>query len=411
VAAVSVPSRFASLLAVASLVACGAGEAPAPDPHGRWRAVLTGPGGDLPFGLEIAEEDGRDVAFLVNGPERVRVTDVTIDGDRVVRGMPGYPHRIEASLEEGQLRGAVVFVRPGGDTGSVRLVAERGQSWRFFPVPDANPLDFSGRWALTFRDPESGRESAGVAELSQDGHIVNGTVLRESGDDRYLAGEVRGDTLFLSRFDGGSARLYVLRMDGENTVSGRSGRYELSGRRDPDAALRDGATLTTLRAEPEPLDFELPDVDGRKVSIQDERFRDKVVIVTIGGTWCPNCHDEAVFLRDFLPPRRERGLEVVQLMFEYEDDFGAAAAGVRDFIDKFGIDYPVLLAGTYGAGSVQAVLPQIESLFAYPTMLVVDRAGRIRYTHTGFSGPATGGHYEEFASEFAAMIDALLAEA
>ncbi len=398
-----------STLCLTLLVACSGGPAQ-PDVHGIWRAVLTLNGGDLPFGLEISQEAGRDVAFLINGPERVRVTDVTIDGGRIVLGMPGYPHRIEARLEDGQLRGAVVFVRPGGETGSARLVAERGAGWRFFPVPEANPLDFSGRWALTFRDPESGREDAGVAELSQDGHVVNGTVLRESGDDRYLAGEVRGDTLFLSRFDGGSARLYVLRMEADGTVSGRRGPYELSGRRDPEAALRDGATLTTLRAGYEPIDFELPDVEGRMVSIQDDRFRDKVVIVTIGGTWCPNCHDEAVFLRDFLPARRERGLEVVQLMFEYEDDFGAAAAGVRDFIDKFGIDYPVLIAGTFGPGHVQQVLPQIETFFAYPTTLVLDREGRIRHTHTGFSGPATGAHYEEFERKFAALIDDLLAE-
>jgi len=402
-------ARCIAVFGVALLVACGGKPAP-PDLHGTWRAVLTGGAGDLPFGLEVTAEDGRDVAYLVNGPERVRVTDVTVEGERILLGMPGYPHRIEATLEDGQLRGAVVFVRPGGETGSVRLVADRGAGWRFFPVPDASPLDFGGRWALTFRDPESGRESAAVAELSQDGHVVNGTVLRESGDDRYLAGEVRGDTLFLSRFDGGSARLYVLRQEADGSVSGRVGPYELSGRRDPEAALRDGATLTTLRADHEPLDFELPDVDGRPVSIRDERFRDKVVIVTIGGTWCPNCHDEAVFLRDFLPPRRERGLEVVQLMFEYEDDFDAAAAGVRDFIDKFGIDYPVLVAGSYGPGRVQQVLPQIETFFAYPTTLVLDREGRIRHTHTGFSGPATGSHYEEFERKFAALIDDLLAE-
>jgi len=410
VAAVKARLRVVLLGVALAVAGCGGKDPAPPDVHGTWRAVLAGPGGDLPFGLEITAEDGRDVAYLVNGPERVRVTDVTIDDGRIVLGMPGYPHRIEANLEAGQLRGAVVFVRPGGETGRVRLVADRGAGWRFFPVAEASPADFSGRWALTFRDPESGRELAGVAELSQDAHVVTGTVLRESGDDRYLAGEVRGDTLFLSRFDGGSARLYVLRLEADGTVSGRAGSYELEGRRDPEASLRDGATLTALRAGHEPLDFELPDVEGRMVSIQDDRFRDKVVIVTIGGTWCPNCHDEARFLRDFLPPRRERGLEVVQLMFEYEENFEAAAAGVRDFIDTFGIDYPVLVAGSYGPGRVQEVLPQIETFFAYPTTLVLDREGLIRYTHTGFSGPATGVHYEEFERKFAALIDGLLDE-
>ena len=117
-----------------------------------------------------------------------------------------------------------------------------------------------------------------------------------------------------------------------------------------------------------------------------------------------------MFLPDFLPARRARGLEVVQLMFEYTPDFASASASVRGFVDKFGIDYPVLIAGSYGPGEVQKALPQIEKFYAYPTMLVLGRDGRVRYTHTGFSGPATGAHYEEFAAGFAALIDGLLAE-
>jgi len=395
---------------VLAAVLIGCGGAPVEDdPYGKWRAVLTVTGGDLPFGLELARKDGRDVAFLINGPERVEVTDVVIDGDRIALGMPGYPHRLEARLEDGQLRGAVVFVTPGGESRALRLVAERGVEWRFFPEPEANPPDFSGRWALTFRDPGTGTERTGIAELSQQGHVVTGTVLRESGDDRYLAGEVRGDAVFLSRFDGGSARLYVARLDEQGELEGRYGPYELSGRRDPDAALRDVTTLTELKPDAGRPSFSLPDVDGRIVSLDDERFRDKVVILTIGGTWCPNCHDEAAFLRDFLPSRRAQGLEVVQLMFEYTEDFASASASVRDFVDKFAIDYPVLVAGSYGAGSVQEVLPEIETFYAYPTMLVLDREGRIRHTHTGFSGPATGKHYDEFQREFAELIDGLLA--
>jgi thiol-disulfide isomerase/thioredoxin len=141
----------------------------------------------------------------------------------------------------------------------------------------------------------------------------------------------------------------------------------------------------------------------------DPRFADKVVIVTIGGTWCPNCHDEAAFLRDFLPGRRERGLEVVQLLFEYHTEFSDSAAAAREFIAEFAIDYPVLIAGTYEAGAVQRALPQIANFVAYPTMLVLDKQRRIVYPHTGFSGPATGSHYEAFVAEFSTLVDGLLA--
>ena len=195
--------------AVACLAACGRGEEPASAdaaPLGQYRAVLSVAGGDLPFGLELTRENGVLVAWLINGPERVRVPDVQLDGDRLTMHMPGYPHRLEARFVDARFEGAVELLRPRGVIKSVRVVAMPGQGWRFFPKPDAEPMDFSGRWALTFRD-EDGAESAAIAELTQQGHEVSGTVLRASGDDRYIAGEARGDTLFLSRFDGGSAYL------------------------------------------------------------------------------------------------------------------------------------------------------------------------------------------------------------
>jgi peroxiredoxin len=329
--------------------------------------------------------------------------------------MPGYPHRLEARIVDGRLEGEVSFLRPQGEVRTVHMVAQRGISWRFFPVPSASSGNFAGRWRLRFRDPQTGKESTGIAELSQEGNVVTGTVLRESGDDRYIAGEARDDTVFLSRFDGGQAYLYVARLTADGRLAGefRSGTgtfRELSGYRDADARLADVSTLTALRADSGPFSFSFPDLDGQKVSLEDARFRDKVVIVTIGGTWCPNCHDEAAFLRDFLPARRARGLEVVQLMFEYTDDFASASASVRNFTTQFGIDYPVLIAGSYAPGAVQQALPQLEKFYAYPTMLVLDRNRKVRYTHTGFSGPATGAHYDEFVREFSTLIDGLLAE-
>lgn len=404
-----------TLAAVASLAACGAPDKAPESLHGSWRAVLTVPGGDLPFGLEIARDGERDIAWLVNGPERVKVDEVEIAAGRVAMQMPGYPHRLEASLVDGRLEGEVRFLRPGGETKVARLVGLRGQDWRFFPTPAPQYASFAGRWALTFRNPETGAETTGIAELSQQGHLVTGTVLRESGDDRYIAGEARSDTVFLSRFDGGSAYLYVARLGTDGTLAGEfrtgtGGFNVFSGKRDETARLADVTALTAVKGDAQ-VRFTFPDLDGKPVSLADERFRGKVVILTIGGTWCPNCHDEAMFLRDFLPARRARGLEVVQLMFEYTPDFASASASVRGFVDKFGINYPVLIAGSYGPGEVQKALPQIEKFYAYPTMLVLGRDGRVRYTHTGFSGPATGAHYEEFAAEFATLIDGLLAEA
>ena len=208
--------RLALLAVFGLLLACGQANGP---PLGIYRAVVSVEGGDLPFGLELAEENGAAVAYLINGPERVRATGVRLDGDKLAIQMPGYQNRIEAKFVDGRFEGTLYVLRPRGVVRELRLVAVPGESWRFFPKPDAAPMDFSGRWALTFRD-ENGQPSAAIADLKQDGHLVTGTVLRPSGDDRYIAGEARGDTLFLSRFDGGTAYLYLARLGRDGVLSG-----------------------------------------------------------------------------------------------------------------------------------------------------------------------------------------------
>jgi len=402
------------LLALAA--ACGRGDSPTGDPPlGSYRGVLSVAGGDLPFGLELADEDGEIVAYLINGPERARAPDVRLDGDLLEIKMPGYPHRLEARFVDARFEGAVHFLRPRGVIKSVRVVAVPGQDWRFFPEPEAKPTDFSGRWAITFRDPDDGSEGAAIAELTQRGHEVWGTVLRPSGDDRYLAGEARGDTLFLSRFDGGSAYLYLARLGSDGTLAGdfhsQGGTHNTwTGRRDAKAKLEDPTRMTGLKPGTGRFEFAFPDVEGKLHAFPDERYAGKVVLITIGGSWCANCHDEAVFLRELLASRGSQGLEVVQLMFEYTPDFQSASVAVRDFIDKFSIDYPVLIAGTTTDEDVLKKLPQLAAFKAYPTLIVIGRDGRVRQIHTGFSGPATGNHYEEQNRELTALVEALLNE-
>jgi peroxiredoxin len=402
----------ASLLAlVAALGACSRIETP---PLGTFRAVVSTEGGDLPFGLELANEDGKPVAYLINGPERVRSTDVQLDGNKLTVKMPGYQNRIEATYQDGRFEGTLFLLRPRGVVKELRLVAMPGEGWRFFPQPDAAPMDFSGRWALTYLDDE-GKESAAVAELKQEGYVINGTVLRSSGDDRYIAGEARGDTLFLSRFDGGSAYLYLARLRSDGALTGdqytAGGSHDtFTGRRDPNAKLDRQASATALKPGLDRLEFSFPDIQGKMHPFPDQRYAGKVVLITVGGSWCPNCHDEAVFLKELLASRQGRGLEVIQLMFERTDDFASSAKAAGDFAREFAIPYPVLIAGTVTDDDVLKKLPQLAGFHGYPSMFVIDRKGAVRAVHTGFSGPATGEHYEEQNRELTALVDKLLDE-
>ncbi len=399
------------LVLAAALMSCSRTEAP---PLGVYRAVVSTEGGDLPFGLELAREDGKPVAYLINGPERARSTDVQLEGNKLSVKMAGYQNRIEATYAEGRLEGTLYLLRPRSVVKEFHLVAMPGEGWRFFPKPAAEPMDFSGRWALTYRDDE-GKESTAIAELKQEGYVVTGTVLRTSGDDRYIAGEARGDTLFLSRFDGGTAYLYLARLRSDGVLSGdqytAGGSHDsFTGRRDPNAKLDAKANPTALKPGVDHLMFSFPDIEGKLHDFPDERYDRKVVLITVGGSWCPNCHDEAVFLKELLASRQGRGLEVIQLMFERTEDFASSAKAAADFAKEFAIPYPVLIAGTVSDGDVLQKLPQLAGFHGYPSMFVIDRKGVIRGVHTGFSGPATGEHYEEQNRELTALVDKLLDE-
>jgi len=52
----------------------------------------------------------------------------------------------------------------------------------------------------------------------------------------------------------------------------------------------------------------------------------------------------------------------------------------------------------------------LKSFVAFPTLIILDKKGKVRKIHTGFSGPGTGIHYADFKKEFEETIDNLLLE-
>ena len=404
------------------LAACGP-KAPAPLSPGVFRATLETPGGELPFGLEIGEEkmqgaDGEHthpVLFLTNGPERVRVPEVKIADGTLTAEMPGYENTLTMQEKDGVLTGTVKILRKHGEWKTLALRGERGETHRFFAQADAKPAEVAGRWSVVFTD-DQGKPSAGVAELQQAGALVTGTVLTPTGDHRFLAGEVRGDEVLLSRFDGGTAFLYKLKLTAkQKELSGHVfyGNWSMDAvqaRRDANAALPDASMLTHLRNPGARFDFTFPDLEGKPVSLSDKRFNDQVVIVMLGGSWCPNCHDETTFMVPFVKAREGKGLAAVMLMFEHFGDMPQAVQAVKRFQSEFGMSYPLLIAGTSDKDDAGTRMPQLDRVYAFPTTLVIDRQGRVRKIHTGFNGPATGEKYTQFQNEFSAFIDKLLAE-
>jgi peroxiredoxin len=406
--------QIATLIAIVPLLlsACG-GSPSAPPLAGSYRASLQLPGGELPFGLELSEQDGKLAAVIVNGPERLTAENVTREGDRVSMQMPGFRNVIELTREGAVLRGRLVMVKTGNKRQEIPLVAMPGSSYRFFPAPVEPGGNLGGRWAVTFIE-EDGKESIAVGEFSQSGNDVTGTFLSATGDHRYLSGELRGGDLYLGSFNGGQTFLYRATLAADGALagdywSGLAYHARFKGNRDENASLGDTVRMTSMRDPTQRLQFSFPDLAGKTVSFDDPRFAGKVVVISISGSWCPNCHDEAAFLSQYYRDNRDQGVEVIGLMFEHFDVPADATKAVEGFRDRNKVEFPLLLAGVTGE-TASSRMPQLDAVHAYPTTLFVDRKGLVRYVHTGFSGPATGSHYTDLTREFDERIKALLAE-
>ena len=215
-------------------------------------------------------------------------------------------------------------------------------------------------------------------------------------------------------FDGAHAFLFSGRVDGDvisdaGFWSGTRWHQIWSASRDPDASLPDAYSRTHLRRGYDRLTFSFPDHEGRPVSLADEKYAGKVVVIAIAGTWCPNCNDEARFLGELHQNYRDAGLEIIALMFEHFEDLDIATAQVKKFRAKHSIEYDTLIAGISDKDHAAQQLPALDAILAFPTTIFVDRSGTVRTIHTGFSGPGTGEYYERLKTEFTTLVTEMLA--
>ena len=194
--------------------------------------------------------------------------------------------------------------------------------------------------------------------------------------------------------------------------SGNHWKEPFIAKRNENFELPDEDELTFLKDGYDQVAFSFPDASGTMVSLQDKRFKDKVVVVQIMGTWCPNCLDETRFYSEYYKSNKDKDIEFIALAFEYVKTPEAAYKNIKRLKKWVGIEYPVLLA-QYGSTSktkAQEKLPMLNHVLSYPTTIFIDKSGKVRKIHTGFNGPATGKKFTEFKVEFNSFIEALLEE-
>jgi peroxiredoxin len=384
--------------------------------QGAWRGQLVRQDGKIiPFHFDMKTEKNKPVLYIINASERLRVDKISQVKDSLIIEMPVFESvfRIKKNSPQ-QWTGKWI---KGGSV-KQQVMQFYAQSQSTIPAENIQPAaaDITGKWALTFTKGDELSRPA-VGEWQQKGYTLRGTIMTPTGDYRYLSGLVKGDSLRLSTFDGAHAFLFTAKLDNANRISGgtfysgATHEEPWTGIKDPNATLPDVAAMYVKDGE-EKLDFRFMDINNKLVSINDPKFKNKVVIIQIMGSWCPNCMDETAFLSDFYNKNKQRGVEVIGLAYEYSTDFERSRKSIRKFKDRFNVKYSLLNTGVTVSDTLRTekTLPQLTTIKSFPSTIFLDKKGRVAKIHTGFEGPGTGVHYEELKKEFAATVDRLLRE-
>jgi peroxiredoxin len=382
---------------------------------GPWRVEMKHFSGKLPFNF-IVNQGKTSQTFKINiqnGSEKFSLGESFFRGDSLVIPFDLYDSEIVGLLTSSQkLNGYWIMKRDGKAIFRIPLEAIYGSTERYSNLKPSK-INVSGNWMADFWSDEN-THSPGIGIFKQVGNSVTGTFLKTSGDYRFLQGNVSGDSLFMSYFDGSYCMQIRVKVKGKeltgNFYTGLAGKRNLQAKLDPKASLPDLKKVTYLKPGFDRIDFSLPDPDGHKISLQDAKFKGKVLVIELMGSWCPNCIDESRFLAPYYKKNKSKGLEVIGLSFEYSDDMKISGPKIKNFIAKIGIPYPIVLAGKPDEPTIEKVLPMLHKINGYPTTFIIDKQGKVREIHTGFSGPGTGVFHTDWIQEFDKTIQALLIE-
>ena len=378
---------------------------------GTYRAILkVQDNQELPFIFEVINDS---TYTIFNANERILVDEIVYMKDSVRIQTPVFEGYIIAKIDDNKLIGH--FIKPSLDR-IVPFYAEKNNE-RFTIKNKSLKLNLTGSWETIFSQDSKKDRYIAKGIFNQKGSKITGTFRTTTGDYRYLEGIVDGDSLSLSTFDGAHAFLFKAKVTDSIMngffYSGNHWKEPFTAKLNNNYELPHEDNLTYIKEGYNKLEFSFPDETGQLISLSDKRFKNKIVLVQIMGTWCPNCLDESKYYVNYLKGNPNSNIEIVALAFEVSKTKEIAFKRIKRLKDRLGIKYPVLLA-QYGNVAdkklAQEKLPMLNHIISYPTTIFIGKKGKVRKIHTGFNGPATGDKYLEYKKEFNEFMGLLISE-
>lgn len=382
------------------------------NPFQQWRGVFTVKTGvEVPFNFEITGTNANNAqAFFINGQERFNAGRISWTKDSLFIYIDQFENELAFGITNTHsLTGS--FRKQNNKQTVYPVTAAAGVSQRFTQPKVAPVKDISGTYDVAIQQA-GGTEEKAVGLFTQDGNRLQASFLRVTGDSRFLDGVITGNKFYLSSFIGSGVSYYTGTVNAAGKITGEivgaRGNTGFTATENEEAALPDAYTLTTLKEGYDALHFIFPDANGIPVSINNPQFKNKVVILSITGSWCPNCYDEASFLSEWYKQNKQRGVEIIALHYERQNDSAYVKKALNGFRKKLDITYTQLFAGIADKQQVALSLPALNTFLAFPTTIFIDKNGKVSKIHTGYSGPATGKFYDAFVKEFNDEVNKLL---
>jgi peroxiredoxin len=376
---------------------------------GRYDATIRIGDQVVPFRFELFGDGPNLQGTFFNGEERL-----TSSGGRFRDGNLNLQWDYLATSLDATVKDGVIDGQYTGSVGPRDKGAHSFHAVRAVKAPEADPgaPSIAGLWVIPNNSPKG--EKAWRFVVQQKGGEVSAAILRVDGDTGAIEGVYKNGKFVLSHFSGFRPNVMevTLLKNGDLDIL-QNGKTKLSAVRAEVAQARgiplptDPTQHTRVKDASEPFRFSFPNLNGKLVSNTDERFQNKVVLVEVSGSWCPNCHDEAPFLVELYRRYHDRGLEIVTLSFEEADQLQDPVR-LRAFVKKYGIEYTMLLCGEQDDANVK--LTQAENWNAWPTTFFLGRDGRVHSVHAGFPSTGSGDLFRQAKADFVATVEGLLAE-
>jgi peroxiredoxin len=373
---------------------------------GRWDGVVTADDVKVPFHFDLAQSGAKLQGTLYDGPITYKSDAGSFENGKLHLHWNIYNSNLDATFTDGAIDGLYVTRRS-----NTKLLTKPLHATRYAaPALSKEVPSIAGAWTLKANDDDP--KHVWTITITQSGAAVSGAIQRLDGDSGTLTGTVSDGKFVMSHFSG--IRPAVMRgtlVDGHLDIT-YNDKMKMTGMRPDEARAKgivpaDPKQFTRVKDPNERFRFTFPDLAGKPVSESDERFRGKVVLVNITGSWCPNCNDDAPFLQQLYRKYRAAGLEIVGLSYE-SGDIDYDRVQVKEFITRNRVTYPILLAGT--TDNVASTLPFVLDFAGFPTTFFLGRDGKVKTIHDGFAGVGVGAAHTELEEETEALVRKLLAE-